>query len=287
MTLDACIRELVRRVATRALAERGMATFPAGREELPTTKHIGGVHVVIEPLGSPSSPRSIESHGVGGESSHEETLISARSLASTPDGGRFRLPRGAVVTDLAREEAWRRRIVFLAHDAHPSSARGTAELRVAVGSDHGGFLLKERVVEWLRELGHQPLDLGTHDEKAVDYPDFARAVAESVAERRADLGVVVDAAGIGSAIAANKVPGARAALCHDVAGAKNAREHNHANVLTLGARSDSAKNAREILRVFLGTREGGDRHARRVRKIDAIELTYSRRGAHVIIEPDR
>ena len=107
------------------------------------------------------------------------------------------------------------------------------------------------------------LDLGTHDETAVDYPDFARAVAEAVAEGRADLGVCIDGAGIGSAMTANKVPGVRAANCWDVASARNAREHNYANVLTLGGRWLSPLGASEILAAFLSTPRGEERHGRR------------------------
>jgi ribose 5-phosphate isomerase B len=136
--------------------------------------------------------------------------------------------------------------------------------------------LKDAVVEWVRELGHIAFDLGTRDESPVDYPDFALAVAESVSEERADLGIAIDAAGIGSAIAANKVPGVRAAMCYDAASARNAREHNHANVLTLGARTAAAQVARDVVRMFLTTAVGGERHARRVEKIGAIESKYSR-----------
>ncbi len=120
----------------------------------------------------------------------------------------------------------------------------------------------------------QVLDLGTHGKEAVDYPDFAHAVAEAVACGRADLGIMVDGAGIGSAIAANKVPGIRAAMCYDAATARNAREHNFANVLTLGGRMIDAARMREIVTAFLETPTGAERHAARVRKIMEIEKKY-------------
>lgn len=149
-------------------------------------------------------------------------------------------------------------------------------LRVAVGADHGGFALKCDLIEWIRDLGMLSIDLGTHGEAAVDYPDFARAVAEAVREERADLGVCVDGAGIGSAIAANKVPGVRAANCWDTATASNAREHNFANVLCLGGPRLAPSLALDILRTFLTTPTGAARHARRVDKIQRIEARYSR-----------
>ncbi|MBK7878849.1 MAG: RpiB/LacA/LacB family sugar-phosphate isomerase [Planctomycetes bacterium] len=149
-------------------------------------------------------------------------------------------------------------------------------MRIALGADHGGFATKRALLEVLREDGHVLLDLGTHDENAVDYPDYARAVAEAVGEGRADVGLCVDGAGIGSAMAANKVPGVRAANCWDVPSAKNAREHNYANVLTLGGKRLTVAQALEILRAFLATSWGEDRHGRRVEKITAIERHYSK-----------
>ena len=137
-------------------------------------------------------------------------------------------------------------------------------------------MLKRAVLDWVRELGIVAVDLGTHDENPVDYPDFAKAVAEAVAEGRADLGICVDGAGIGSAMAANKVPGVLAANCHDVSTARNAREHNFANVLTLGGRTLQASEAQAIVRAFLATPCGEERHRKRVEKIRALERRYAR-----------
>lgn len=151
-------------------------------------------------------------------------------------------------------------------------------LVVAVGSDHGGYEAKRLVLDWLREAGHRPLDLGTHDARPCDYPDFALAVALAVSEGRARFGVCLDGAGIGSAMAANKVPGIRAANGTSPAHARNAREHNYANVLTLGARLLEPLALREILMAFLSTPEGEARHGARVAKIDAIERRFARRN---------
>jgi ribose 5-phosphate isomerase B len=145
---------------------------------------------------------------------------------------------------------------------------------IAVGADHGGFPLKERLAFKLREAGHEVVDCGTDSQESVDYPDFAHAVAEKVASGEARWGIVVDGAGIGSAMVANKVPGVRAALCYDLSSARNSREHNHANVLTLGAGLIGANLAWQIVQEWLGTDWGGDRHARRVDKITAIERRY-------------
>ncbi|HEY2954734.1 MAG TPA: ribose 5-phosphate isomerase B [Candidatus Eisenbacteria bacterium] len=155
-----------------------------------------------------------------------------------------------------------------AGDAPPADA----SRRVAIGSDHGGFALKEVLKRAIAEdLGWIVQDCGTHSTEAVDYPDYAAAVARLVASGRCARGIVVDAAGIGSSMAANKVPGVRCALCHDDATAVNAREHNDANVLALGARVVHRGLATRLVRLFLSTPFGGGRHERRVRKIMALE----------------
>jgi len=143
---------------------------------------------------------------------------------------------------------------------------------VAIGSDHGGYELKEVLRRAIAdELGWEVLDCGTHSTAAVDYPDYAAAVAREVASGRCTRGIVVDAAGIGSTMAANKIAGVRCALCHDDATARNAREHNDANVLALGARVVNRGLAIRLVRLFLTTPFGGGRHERRVQKIMALE----------------
>ena len=153
-------------------------------------------------------------------------------------------------------------------------SEGGARRTIAIGADHGGFKLKERLALRLGEQGYAVEDCGTHSTEAVDYPDIAVRVAELVASGRCACGIAVDGAGIGSAIVANKVPGVRAALCYDVSTALNSREHNHANVLTLGAGLVGENLAWQIVESWLGTPWGGGRHAARVAKIDEIERRY-------------
>lgn len=148
------------------------------------------------------------------------------------------------------------------------------QVDVALGADHGGYVLKERIAADLRERGFEVSDCGTHSTESVDYPDYAHDVARLVADGRCTWGIVVDGAGIGSCIAANKVPGIRAATCWDVSSARNSREHNHANVLALGAGLIGENLALGIVNIWLSTPWGGDRHARRVGKITEIEQRY-------------
>ena len=142
---------------------------------------------------------------------------------------------------------------------------------VALGADHAGWELKESLKAWLIDQGHQVLDFGTHSPDPVDYPDYAAQVAESVAVGKVDHGVLVCGTGLGMAITANKVPGVRAAVCGDTSTARMSREHNDVNVLCLGARLTGRDLAREILEIWLDSTFAGDRHARRVRKITALE----------------
>jgi len=159
-------------------------------------------------------------------------------------------------------------------DRNAGSAQPVPQLEqrtVAIGADHGGYQLKETLKEMLAKEGYAVIDCGTGGTESVDYPDFARQVAENVASGAAWRGVMIDGAGIGSCMAANKVPGVRAAMCYDYATAYNSREHNNANLLTLGAGLIGANLARQILKTFLETEFGGGRHARRVNKIMQIE----------------
>ncbi len=149
---------------------------------------------------------------------------------------------------------------------------------VAIGADHGGFHLKERIAGELGEHGFTVHDCGTDSPESADYPDFAHAVAREVAQGQCRWGIVVDGAGIGSAVAANKVPGVRAATCWDISSARNSREHNHANVLALGAGLVGETLALQIVQAWLSTAWGGGRHARRVAKIAEIERRYLKDG---------
>jgi len=142
---------------------------------------------------------------------------------------------------------------------------------IALGADHGGFALKEDLKIYLQKQGYQLNDCGTFSTESVDYPDFAYAAAKLVSEGRAWRGIIIDGAGIGSCMVANKVPGVRASMCYDHATAVNSREHNNANVLTLGAGMIDLNTAHQIVNTWLNTTFGGGRHARRVDKIMAIE----------------
>ena len=208
-------------------------------------------------------------------------VLTAADLERVPEGGEVAVTQETLITPLARDEAERRGITFrMVSSNEPGTSRVALETPagspesvrvVAIGADHGGFELKEQLKTYLRDWGYKFLDLGTDSTAAADYPDFAEAVANAVARGDAWLGVVIDSAGIGSSIAANKVAGVRAALCYDRATARNSREHNDANVLSLGAKLISPEAAREILAIWLSTPFAGGRHQRRVDKIRNIE----------------
>jgi ribose 5-phosphate isomerase B len=148
----------------------------------------------------------------------------------------------------------------------------TGKPRIAMGADHAGYPVKESIRKFLEENGYSVDDTGTWSEESVDYPDYALAVGERVAAKRSEYGILVCGSGIGISIAANKVPGIRAALAHDVVTARLSREHNDANVLALGGRIVTAEAAIEMVQVFLGTAYAGGRHQRRIDKITRIEV---------------
>lgn len=161
--------------------------------------------------------------------------------------------------------------------AQVSAAPGNTK-SLAIGADHGGYHMKEMLKTHLTKAGYKVTDCGTNSTDSVDYPDFALAVAELVSQGRAWRGIVIDGAGIGSCMTANKVPGVRAAMCYDYATAVNSREHNNANLLTLGAGLIGEALARQIVDVWLATEFGGGRHARRVDKITAVENKFFKSG---------
>ena len=148
---------------------------------------------------------------------------------------------------------------------------------VIIGSDHGGFDLKAELVKFLNDKGHKVQDYGTHSPDPVDYPDIALLVAEAVINTRDAVGIIIDGAGIGSAITANKVAGIRAACCHDSFSARNSREHNNANVLTLGGRIIGGGAAQEVVQTWLASSFQGGRHQRRVDKMLDVERKYLKR----------
>ena len=160
--------------------------------------------------------------------------------------------------------------------AAPSPARTEASERkvVAVGADHGGYELKEALKSEISTLGFDISDMGTNSKDAVDYPDFAHAVAQAVGSGKAWRGIVIDGAGIGSCIVANKVPGVRAGMAYDYSSAVNSREHNDTNVLTLGAGLIGVNLAKQIVKTWLTTEFAGGRHTPRVDKIKSVEKKY-------------
>ncbi|MEN8144061.1 MAG: ribose 5-phosphate isomerase B [Gemmatimonadota bacterium] len=270
---EAKIRDMVRRVVLRTVGVSDSAA-PAGRR-------------------ASKAPRRSQDRG----------LVTEGDVAGVPAGGTLEIPAGALVSPLAREVAANRGISVIegaartagtstlpsaaprpaSRPAAPSPSRvsepaasAVGTRAVALGSDHGGFELKEALKSHIQKLGYAVIDCGTDSSDAVDYPDFAFAAAQLVAQGRAWRGILVDGAGIGSCMAANKVPGVRAAMCYDQATAVNSREHNDANVLTLGAGMIDQQLGRQIVRTWLETPTGGGRHERRVNKIMDIEQRFLR-----------
>jgi RpiB/LacA/LacB family sugar-phosphate isomerase len=150
-------------------------------------------------------------------------------------------------------------------------------VRIVVGSDHAGFSLKQEMAEALRREGHEVVDVGTHSTEPVDYPDSAEAVGRAVVEGQAERGVLICGSGVGASVAANKIPGVRAAICHDAYSAHQGVEHDDMNVLVLGGRIVGPALARELVQAYIGARyTAEERHARRLAKVIAIEQRYSK-----------
>ncbi len=202
-------------------------------------------------------------------------VITEEDVLSIKAGGTLQVSTNSIITPSAIDRANANKIKIVA-------AEDPKKKIVALGADHAGFDRKEQIKKWIAELGYEVRDFGTHDTNPVDYPDFAFAVAMAVARGECHFGIVIDGAGIGSCMAANKVPGIRAAMCYDEATAKNSREHNFANVLTLGARLIDEATTRHIVNSWLVTGYGEERHARRVHKITQYEEKL--RGKDVVVK---
>jgi ribose 5-phosphate isomerase B len=202
-----------------------------------------------------------------------KNLITEDDLRGLEPGARLRIAENARFTPLAADLVSERQIKLIKKDPRSVSSKVKT---IALASDHGGFETKEKLKEFFGGQNFQIRDFGTNSKEAVDYPDFAFAVAQAVSERQAEVGIVIDGAGIGSAITANKVPGVRAAACYSTALAKNSREHNGANVLSLGSGQNSFAEICEIVTAFLSTDLTEERHRKRVGKIEAIERQYLR-----------
>ena len=254
------IRALVRDVLDKALPENAsVAPHPSET----ATRFIDT---------APRSPATnTEASAARDESS--KSMITEDDVRDLERGAVLRIAEGARLTPLAADIVSEKGIEIVRRV--PRRGSKTSKM-VAVGADHGGFKMKEELKSLLNELGHQIHDFGTNSEDAVDYPDFAYAVAKSVSEGTADVGIMIDGAGVGSAMTANKVPGVRAAACYSVKVATNSREHNDANVLTLGSGTITDQEMREIVRAWLSTEIAEDRHRKRVAKINAIERQFSR-----------
>jgi ribose 5-phosphate isomerase B len=191
-----------------------------------------------------------------------------------PESGELQVPPGTIFTPSARDLADARGIAIRELPEDQLAGLAPPEKTIAIGADHGGYLLKEQLKPLLEREGFFVRDVGVYEEKAADYPDIAHKVAELIASGVASRGIIIDGAGIGSSITANKVPGVRAALCYDKPSARNSREHNDSNVLTLGARLLTATQAEDVVRVWLETPFAGGRHAARVAKIMEVEKKY-------------
>jgi len=254
------VREMVKQIlATVPMADESSAERELAAENFPQ-------RVVVNSL----------KEEIGKEFDRDESaksLITEDDLRGLDAGARLRVANNAKFTPLAGDIIQEKGIVLI----KKSSRRGSSNVKtVAVGCDHGGFEFKEELKDFLAVLGIQVRDFGTNSKDAVDYPDFAHAVAKAVSEKTADVGIVIDGAGIGSAMTANKVPNVRAAACYTTALAKNSREHNVANVLTLGSGQNTFAEIKEIVAAFLGSDLTEDRHKKRVGKIEAVERQYTR-----------
>lgn len=249
------VRELVRQV---------LASVPAEAEPVAATDKPIIEHVVVNSL----------KDSVGKPFDRDEsakTLITEDDLRGLAPGSRLRVAENVKFTSLAQDIVNERNIQLIRKE----SRKNTSKIRsAAIGSDHGGFKLKEQVKGFLSDMGIHIRDFGTDSEDAVDYPDFAHAVAKSVSGHQVDIGIIIDGAGIGSAMTANKVPNVRAAACYSVVLAKNSREHNGANVLTLGAGQNTFEEVKQIVEAFISTDISEERHKKRVGKIDNIERQY-------------
>lgn len=206
-------------------------------------------------------------------------IITEADARGIEPGSTVELEKGGHVTPLAQDTLRARRVTVVpAGSVDPSLPADLAPVspvqRVAIGSDHTGVVLKSALIAYLRPRGIAVNDLGTTGTDAVDYPDIAAAVAKSVTRRESDAGIVIDGAGLGSAMAANKIRGARAAMCTTVTLARYAREHNGANVLALGATLIDAAEARDIVEMFLTTPTREPRYLRRLLKVRRLEESF-------------
>lgn len=249
------VRELVRQV---------LANVPTETEESPTENF--PQHIVVNSLKDKSEKEFDRDESA-------KNLITEDDLRGLDFGAKIRIAENAKFTPLATDLIGEKQIELIRKQPRKSSIKVKS---VAIGCDHGGFEFKEQLKNFLGDLGVHVRDFGTNSKDAVDYPDFAHAVAVAVQRKQTEVGIIIDGAGIGSAMTANKVPNVRAAACYSAVLARNSREHNGANVLTLGSGQNTFAEIKEIVEAFLSTDLTEDRHKKRVGKIDAIQRQYSR-----------
>ncbi len=251
----------------RELVKQVLATVPTEAETIEKPSENYPQRVVVNSL----------KDEIGKEFDRDESaksLITEDDLRGLDFGAKLRIADNAKFTPLADDIVREKNIVLIKKTAR----RGSTNVKsIALGCDHGGFEFKEELKQHLEKLGFQVRDFGTNSKDAVDYPDFAHAVAVAVSEKSADIGIIIDGAGIGSAMTANKVPHVRAAACYSVQLAVNSREHNGANVLTLGSGQNSFDEIKKIVEAFLATDLTEARHQKRVGKIIAVENQYSKK----------
>lgn len=248
-------RERVRELVRQALANVGLEESQS--QNLPE-------HVVVNSLQDTLNKEFDRDESA-------KNLITEDDLRGLEAGMKLRVSEQAKFTPLAQDIINEKGIILI---KKPSRRFFTKIRTIALGCDHGGFEFKEKLKVFLTELGLNIRDFGTDSTDAVDYPDFAHLVARAVGEKKVDAGIIIDGAGIGSAMTANKVPNVRAAACYSVALAKNSREHNGANVLTLGSGQNSFAEIKEIVQAWLEADLTEPRHQKRVGKIKAIDLQY-------------
>ncbi len=246
----------------RELVKQVLANSPVEAE--PKTEIIE--HVVVNSLKN-DNPKDFD------RDESAKSLLTEDDLRGLNFGAKVRVAENVKLTPLASDIVREKSIELIKKTSRRSSLKVQT---VGVGCDHGGFQFKEDLKVFLADLGLQIRDFGTNSTDAVDYPDYAHLVAKAVGERQVDVGIIVDGAGIGSAMTANKVPNVRAAACYSVALAKNSRKHNGANVLTLGSGQNNFAEIKVIVEAWLSTNLTEDRHKKRVAKIDNIEKQYSK-----------
>lgn len=200
----------------------------------------------------------------------EKQVITEHDLKDIAAGSQIRIAENAILTPLALDLISSRKLEITIRK------RQARLKRVAISADHGGYEMKEHLKKYLSELGYEYHDFGTHDTRPVDYPDYAFMVASAVSQGRFPLGIIIDGAGVGSCMTANKVPGVRAAMAYNAAIARNSREHNDANVLTLGGKFISTEQMRDIVKTWLEASISEERHLKRVEKIKSIEKKFLR-----------